>query len=144
MTDRPRILILGATSAIAQAYARLRAPEHATFVLAGRREGRLAAVAADLLARGAAAAESFVIDLAAIDGIADAVRTLSTRYGPPNEVLLAYGSLGEQAVSERDPVAARAMLDTNFTSAALWVLALLDDCPADAPMTVIAIGSVAG
>ena len=43
-----RILILGATSAIAQAYARARAAEGASFVLAGRRGDRLAAIADDL------------------------------------------------------------------------------------------------
>ena len=48
-----RILILGATSAIAQAYARRRA-QGGDFVLAARREDRLVAIAADLKASGAA------------------------------------------------------------------------------------------
>lgn len=137
-----RILILGATSAIAQAYARRRAPG-TDFVLAGRHEERLAAIAADLLACGAASAAPFVVDLAAIDGIAAAVQALRTRFGEPDEAVIAYGVLGEQAVSERELGVARAIIDTNFTSAALWTLALLSGRAAE-PFTLVGIGSVAG
>jgi decaprenylphospho-beta-D-erythro-pentofuranosid-2-ulose 2-reductase len=137
-----RILILGATSGIAQAYARRRAPG-ADFVLAGRREDRLAAIAADLIACGAASAEPFAVDLAAIDGIETAAQALRTRFGEPDEAVIAYGVLGEQAVSERDLGVARAVIDTNFTSAALWTLALLKDRAAG-PFTLVGIGSVAG
>src|SRR5262249_27493046 len=63
------ILILGATSAIAQGYARRRAAGGASFILAGRREQRLAAIAADLAACGAPAADIFVADLAVIEEI---------------------------------------------------------------------------
>lgn len=144
MTDTKRILVLGATSAIAQAYARRRAAEGIGFVLAGRHEDRLAAIAADLVARGAASAEPLVIDLANIDGIEEAVRAAAARFGAPDEVVIAYGVLGEQAKSEQDLAAARLGLDTNFTSVALWVLALLKDRPPAAPFTIVAIGSVAG
>ena len=101
------ILILGATSAIAQAYARRRAGEGARFVLAGRRQDRLAAIAADLIACGAAAADPFVVDLTAIDGIEETARALRARFGEFDEALIAYGLLGEQVVSEQDPHAAR-------------------------------------
>lgn len=137
-----RILILGATSAIAQAYARRRAPG-TDFILAGRNEERLGAIAADLAACGATSAEPFVVDLVAIDGIAAAVQALRARFGEPDEAVIAYGVLGEQAVSEGDFAAARAVIDANFTSAALWTLALLKDRPA-APFTLVGIGSVAG
>jgi decaprenylphospho-beta-D-erythro-pentofuranosid-2-ulose 2-reductase len=137
-----RILILGATSAIAQAYARRRAPG-ANFILAGRHEDRLKAIAADLVACGAASAEPLVIDLAALDGIEAAAAALHARFGGLDEALIAYGALGEQAKSETDLAAARAAIDTNFTSAALWTLALLKDRPAG-PFTLIGIGSVAG
>jgi short-subunit dehydrogenase len=138
-----KILILGATSAIAQAYARRRAAQGVAFILAGRNEDRLAAIAADLVACGAASAEPFVADLAAVDRIEAAVAALRTRFGAPDEVLIAYGTLGEQETSERDLALARAAIDTNFTSAALWTLALLKDRPAG-PFTLVGIGSVAG
>jgi hypothetical protein len=62
-----RILILGATSAIAQAYARRRAAEGAAFVLVARREDRLAAIAADLQVCGAAAVRKTSSVVAAAD-----------------------------------------------------------------------------
>jgi short-subunit dehydrogenase len=137
-----RILILGATSAIAQAYARRRA-QGTDFILAGRHEDRLKAIAADVVACGAASAEPLVIDLAELEGIEPAVVALRARAGEVDEALIAYGTLGEQAVSERDLDEAIATIDTNFTSAAMWSLALLKDRP-PGPFTLVVIGSVAG
>jgi len=139
-----RVLILGATSAIAQAYARRRAAQGCGFILAGRREDRLAAIAADLQACGAASAESFAADLAAIDAIERNAQALLARFGAVDEVVIAYGVLGEQARAERDLDEARASIDTNFTSAALWILALLKDKPEAKALTIVGIGSVAG
>jgi len=144
MRGAPLILVLGATSAIAQAYARRRAAEGSAFVLAGRRDDRLRAVAADLIARGAARAEPYAIDLAEIGTIEKEAETLVAQYGLPSEVVVAYGILGEQARSEQDLAAARENLDTNFTSVALWLLALLKARSNEAPLTIVAIGSVAG
>jgi decaprenylphospho-beta-D-erythro-pentofuranosid-2-ulose 2-reductase len=137
------ILILGATSAIAQAYARRRA-SGASFVLVGRREDRLAAIAADLIATGANSAETVVVDLAELDGIAQHARSLRARNPNLDQIVIAYGMLGDQAASERDIQAARVVIENNFVSAALWILALLKDHPPSAPLTVVAIGSVAG
>jgi len=139
-----RILILGATSAIAQAYARRRAPQGAGFILAGRREDRLSAIAADLKACGAASADSFAADLAAIEEIGSNVQALRGRFGAVDEVVIAYGVLVEQVHAEQDLGAARAAIDTNFTSAALWILALLKDQPEAKALTIVGIGSVAG
>jgi len=139
-----KILILGATSAIAQAYARRRAAQGASFILAGRREDRLAANAADLVACGAKAAEVFPTDLAAIEKIDDSLRAITARFGAPDEVFLAYGTLGEQTAAEQDLAQARVLMDTNYTSAALWVLGLIRDKPAASRLTIVGIGSVAG
>ena len=139
-----KVLILGATSAIAQAYARRRAANGADFVLAGRREDRLAAIAADLSACGAGSTEMIISDLAAIDTIEAQVREMRARFGEPDEVVIAYGVLGQQATAERDLLEARALMDSNFTSAALWILALLKEKPDAHKLTIIGIGSVAG
>jgi short-subunit dehydrogenase len=139
-----KILILGATSAIAHAYARRRAAQGASFILAGRREDRLSANAADLVACGAKTAEVFGADLAAIEAIDDHLGTIKTRFGAPDEVLLAYGIMGEQEAAEQDLGKARALIDCNYTSAALWVLGLIRDKPAGRPLAIVGIGSVAG
>jgi short-subunit dehydrogenase len=139
-----KILILGATSAIAQAYARRRAARGNDFVLAGRRGDRLLAITADLTASGATSAETTVLDLASIDGIEPEMRNIRTRFGEPDEVVIAYGVLGDQPGAERAPAQARALIDSNFTSAAVWILALLKDRPEGHPLTIVGIGSVAG
>src|SRR3954451_2661987 len=139
-----KVLILGATSAIAQAYTRRRAAKGCDFVLAGRREDRLTAIAADLKALGSASADTHVVDLAAIDRIEAQARDIGARFGEPDEIVIAYGVLGEQVNAERDLAQARALIDSNFTSAALWILALLKDRPEDHQLTIVGIGSVAG
>ena len=60
------LLVLGATSAIAQAVARQHATAGWRILLVARQPERLASIAADLTARGAAAVESHVLDL--VDG----------------------------------------------------------------------------
>src|ERR1043166_1287300 len=143
MSDAHTVVVLGATSAIAQAYARRRATGN-KFVLLARREDRLAGVAGDLLARGAAPGESVVMDLSAIGKIERAVESIRARFGPAREIVVAYGTLGEQAALERALDAAKTALDVNFTSAALWLLAFLKRREAARSLTCVVIGSVAG
>jgi decaprenylphospho-beta-D-erythro-pentofuranosid-2-ulose 2-reductase len=139
-----RILILGAASGIAQAYARLGAADKANFVLLGRQPERLVSIGNDLLARGAATAESVTSDLGEIAAIDATVNALRARFGAFDEIIIAYGILGNQAEAETDTMAARRIIDVNFTSVALWVLALLREHPAGRPLSLVGIGSVAG
>jgi decaprenylphospho-beta-D-erythro-pentofuranosid-2-ulose 2-reductase len=139
-----RILVLGAASGIAQAYARLRAAGKANFVLLGRQPERLVSIANDLLARGATTAESVTSDLGEIAAIDAMVNALKARFGAFDEIIVAYGVLGSQAEAETDTMAARKIIDVNFTSVAVWVLTLLREHPAGRPLSLIGIGSVAG
>lgn len=143
MTSK-RILILGATSAIAHAYARRKALEGAALVLAGRNQDMLEANAADLRARGASRVDVVVADLADIAGITEAAARCRADAAGFDEALLAYGILGDQARAETDIGFARTVIDVNFTSAALWLLALLQGQPTSQPLTLLVIGSVAG
>jgi short-subunit dehydrogenase len=139
-----RILILGATSAIAQAYARRRVGEGAALVLIARHGDRLATVANDLVARGAAAVDTIVLDLAAVDEIERSAQMIRSRFADLHEIVICYGVLGDRAACERGISHARLTLDTNFTSAALWILALLADRNPRTPLSVVVVGSVAG
>jgi short-subunit dehydrogenase len=140
-----KVLILGATSAIAQAYARRRAANGCDFMLVGRREDRLNAIAADLRACGAASVATQIVDLAAIERIEAQMRAIRARFDDPDEVVIAHGVLGQQADAERDLAQVRGLIDSNFTSAALWILALLRDrLSTDHALTIVGIGSVAG
>jgi decaprenylphospho-beta-D-erythro-pentofuranosid-2-ulose 2-reductase len=138
------VWILGATSAIAHAYARRKAAEGTRLLLIGRNEGHLRANAADLLARGASAAPVKRIDLAKAFDCEETIASFIVTEGHPDEVLIAYGILGEQSRAKRDIAHAREIIEANFTSVAAWLLALIAKRDPARPLTLVVIGSVAG
>ena len=141
-----KVVILGALSAVAEQTARLYAAEGAALVLAGRGAERLAAVAADLTVRGAAATHVADLDLAAVDA-AEVERRLEQwtgLMGGIDQVVLAYGVLGEQPALEADLDAAGRLIDIDFRSAALWCLAVADRLEKQKHGALVVLGSVAG
>jgi short-subunit dehydrogenase len=139
-----RVIILGATSAIAEATARLYAAEGADLLLVGRQTARLSAIAADLKVRGAARAETAVCDLAETQGIEARLHGFIEQIGGVDHILIAYGILGEQAEAERDLAAAEDIIRVNFNSAAAWSLAAASELEKLARGSLVVIGSVAG
>ena len=101
--------MLGATSAIAQAAARIWAERGDELMLVARDEEKLVAVADDLRTRGASV-ETLVQDL---DGDHEA---LVSRVGAPEVVLLAQGLLGDARQRDTDPECAEQVLRTNLVS----------------------------
>jgi short-subunit dehydrogenase len=138
------ILVLGATSAIAIAYCRRLACGGASFVLVARRAQRLETIAADLKARGACEAVPIISDLSDMASCESRFREFCACLGTPDQVLLAYGVLGEQREAEDDPEKIRHIIDVNFTSAALWLQTAAKYLPRDKRRFVVVIGSVAG
>jgi NAD(P)-dependent dehydrogenase (short-subunit alcohol dehydrogenase family) len=130
-----KVLILGATSAIAQAAGRVWAARGAALHLVARNPERLRAVAEDLSARGAAVTTS-------LHDLNDAsCHAALAGYGA-DVVLLAQGIQGESAIVDADPAAAELVLRTNFV-APVQMLTVL--APAMKPGSTIAvITSVAG
>jgi decaprenylphospho-beta-D-erythro-pentofuranosid-2-ulose 2-reductase len=142
-----KIIILGALSAIGEATCRRLAKEGASLALFGRDAGRLKAVADDLKVRGAGGVHIFARDLAEAGDADAALAAASAAMGGADAVLLFYGVLGEQAKAETDPAHAAQLLQVNFTSAALWMLAgqrLLEKSHAPGRTTLLAVSSVAG
>lgn len=144
MSNARHVWILGATSAIAHSYARRRAESGATFLLLGRNEVHLRANAADLVARGAKAASIRCCDLARPLDYDAVIADLMASEGSPVEVLIAYGTLEQQGRSVSDIAYARELIETNFTSVACWLLALIGRWDRARPLTLVVIGSVAG
>jgi short-subunit dehydrogenase len=141
---RLRLVVLGGTSGIAEATARIYAAEGAEILLVGRQEDRLAAIAADLTVRGAARAETAVADLAAPTDAAAALAGFAATLGGIDHILVAYGILGDQAEAARDPAAAERILAVNFNSAAAWCLAAANLLEAQGHGSLVVLGSVAG
>ena len=91
-----RILIVGATSAIAQETARAFAKEGAACCLAARDEQKLAAVADDLRVRGALV-HTFLLDVRDLPRHAALLETANARLGGLDAVLIAHGTLPDHA-----------------------------------------------
>jgi NAD(P)-dependent dehydrogenase (short-subunit alcohol dehydrogenase family) len=137
-----RVIILGATSAIAEAAARQWAERNASIVLAGRNLKRLEAISADLGVRGAKT-EIYAVDLAKADAEIT-LKEIAARLGGVDIIFLAYGILGSQRAAESTPSQARDILETNFLSAAEWCLAAAHMLENQGHGTLVVIGSVAG
>jgi decaprenylphospho-beta-D-erythro-pentofuranosid-2-ulose 2-reductase len=138
-----KIIVLGALSDIAEAAARQYAKDGAQLVIAGRNAAKLETVAADLRVRGAGKVIAETVDFLTADPEA-LIAKWAKELGGIDVVLLAYGHLGEQRDLERDLKAAAQLIDTNFRSAALWVLAAANHFEAAKSGTLVVIGSVAG
>ncbi len=139
-----RILILGATSTIAEAASRLWAAQGAHLFLVARNQEKLNAVAGDLRIRGAASVYTQTADLddtAAHAGLLiHAVNTL----GGLDIALLAHGILGDQQKAEADFSEAARILHTNLTAPISLLTWLGNFCAQRHSGTLAVISSVAG
>ncbi len=139
-----RVLILGATSGIAIAFARLLTARGASFFLVARDPEKLRAVEMDLKTRGAASVESRVLDLNDIAShpalLDDAVNAL----GVIDLAFIAHGVLGKQAETESSFPAAAAVLETNLLSAASLITWLANYFETNGKGTLAVLSSVAG
>jgi decaprenylphospho-beta-D-erythro-pentofuranosid-2-ulose 2-reductase len=136
-----KIFIVGATSAIAEQAARLYAARGDNLFLTGRNPQRLAAVAADLKLRGAAAVDTAVLD---IDDLPAHAAVLERAWSdmPPTVVLVAPGTLPDQAACE----ASVELTVKEFNTNGLSVIALLTAVAqrVRAGDAIVVISSVAG
>ncbi|WP_295454192.1 SDR family oxidoreductase [uncultured Thiodictyon sp.] len=138
------VLVLGATSAIAEHLARHLAARGASLYLTGRSGERLTVIAADLRIRGAAevAIEQLdVIDRPALNGI---VARAAQALGSLDTVLFAAGLLPDQTQVETDPALLRLTLEVNAISAMVVLNAAAAYFERQGHGQLVAIGSVAG
>jgi decaprenylphospho-beta-D-erythro-pentofuranosid-2-ulose 2-reductase len=139
-----RVLIVGATSAIAIACARRWAGEKACFALVGRNAGKLRQVTEDLRVRGAADVSVHVLDLMDFDSHAAIVQACFEVLGEVDIALVAHGLLSDQALCQHDATAARLEFDTNATSVIGIVTHLAARMEQVGNGTLAVISSVAG
>lgn len=118
-----RVLIIGATSAIAHAVARRYASRGARLFLIARRAEPLDANAADLRVRGAAQVETALLDANDTGRHAEALARAFSAFGGFDAALIAHGTLPDQANCERSVQAVLESFDTNARS----VIALLTE-----------------
>ena len=139
-----KILVLGATSGIAEATCRIWAGQGASLFLVGRNAARLEVVAADLRVRGAAEVYTAVVDLDDTgrhpELLAHAVNSLAGL----DVAYLAHGVLGDQAAAEQDFAVAEQILHTNLISAVSLLTWLGNFCAQRRSGVLAVISSVAG
>jgi decaprenylphospho-beta-D-erythro-pentofuranosid-2-ulose 2-reductase len=114
------VLILGATSAIARAIASELAVRRHNLILAARDTEEAGRIASDLRIRHGVEAIALPFDAADLDRLPaffdECVRASD---GALRGVVLAQGTMAPQADAQNDPKLARAIIDVNYTSAAL-------------------------
>lgn len=143
MNNTKRIVIVGATSAIAEHCARLWAMAGpAELVLVARDASRAEPIASDLRVRGAAGVRVVAADFLAPAAIEDTVAAIAAR--SIDIVLIAHGLLPDQGACEQDLEQARQALDVNALSPVLFAEAFARRLALQGHGTLAVIGSVAG
>lgn len=137
-----KVLIIGATSAIAEAVARLYAARASTIFLVGRNATRLDAIAADLRVRGAHQVDAFALDVNDLAGHAAMLDAAWAASGGIDTVLIAHGTLPDQAACDQSVELAMREFITNGTSTITLCTALAQRLSAGSNLAVIS--SVAG
>jgi len=143
-TTPRKILVLGATSGIAEATCRIWAAQGATLFLVARNPEKLAAVAADLRIRGAASVETSVADLDQTSQHAELLTHAINTLGGLDIAYLAHGILGDQTKAEQDFDTAAQILYTNFVAPVSLLTWLANYCVQRHHGTLAVISSVAG
>ncbi|WP_322006066.1 SDR family oxidoreductase [Paraburkholderia tropica] len=138
------ILIIGATSAIANACARRWAAQGARLFLVTRNGERLQQVADDLVTRGAKLAACYELDVNDLDRHAAMLAQCQTELGSLDIVLVAPGTLPDQAQCQADAAVAIHEFNTNVTSIIGLLTPIANLIEAQKRGTIAVISSVAG
>jgi len=138
------VLVIGANSAIAGACARLWAARGDRLFLVGRDTTRLDAVGADLRVRGAGAVASWAMDATDIGAHLPMLEAAAAALGRIDQVLIAHGTLPDQAACERDPALALREFATNAGSVIALLTAIANRLEAQRGGAIGVITSVAG
>jgi decaprenylphospho-beta-D-erythro-pentofuranosid-2-ulose 2-reductase len=138
------LAIFGATSGIARAVALLAAAKGDRLFLVARDAAKLDAVAADLRVRHGVTVDTRTADLNEIGKHEALVDDMFRTLGRVDAVLIAHGTLGDQAASEADWAVAEKELNTNFIGPASLLTHLANRFQAQKSGVIAAVSSPAG
>jgi decaprenylphospho-beta-D-erythro-pentofuranosid-2-ulose 2-reductase len=139
-----KILVIGATSAIAEHCARIWAARGDGLYLVARNEESLKTIAADLRVRGAKETQSHYMDLNEMDGHAAMLDAAEAAMGGIDTVLIAHGTLSNQKACEQSVRETLAEINTNALSTISLLTHIANRFEAKQAGTIAAISSVAG
>jgi len=139
-----KILIIGATSAIAHETAKFFAKDGAELFLAGRTPAKLEDVGNDLKVRGAKRTETFLLDLSDLDRHQEMIQTAIETLGGLDMVLIAHGTLSDQQLCQQSAAKTIEELTTNFTSVISLLTILANYFEQQKRGCIAVVSSVAG
>lgn len=139
-----RILVIGATSAIAQHAARYCAADGDRLYLVARAESKLSSVAEDLRVRGASQVNILAADLADFGQHDKIVSMAADSLSGLDTVLIAHGRLGDQKACEQSYSRAEEDLRINFLSTASLLTPIANLFERERRGCIAVISSVAG
>ena len=139
-----KILVIGATSAIAVQCARLWADRGDAIFLVGRNDQRLKTISADLKVRGALQAHTYCMDLNSMNGHVAMLDAAELELVGIDIVLIAYGTLSNQKACELDVEETLAEIHTNALSVISLLTHIANRFEARQSGTIAVISSVAG
>lgn len=138
------VLVIGATSAIAEQFARLQAARGDALFLLGRNTIRLQAIAADLRIRSGVEVSITTLDIGDLDAHAEAIDRAWRQMGSIDIVLIAHGTLPDQRAAEGDVVLAVREFTLNATATIALMTVLAARLETQGSGTLAVISSVAG
>lgn len=139
-----KVLILGATSMIAQHCCRLWAAQGDALYLVGRNQERLESIAADARVRGANSVHTACIDLNLVDQHESLLKDANTYLGGIDVVLIAHGTLPKQRRCEESVDLTLQQIHTNALSTVSLLTLFANLLEARRAGTLAVITSVAG
>lgn len=146
MNRLQRVVIFGATSAIAQAVARQLVSEGSSLFCVGRNGDRLSALLQDLTVRAGAGQviDGRPADLSAMTTHAELLQAAADALGGLDAVLIAHGTLPDQGACEASVPATLAEIETNALSVISLLTLAANRFEAEGRGVIAAISSVAG
>jgi decaprenylphospho-beta-D-erythro-pentofuranosid-2-ulose 2-reductase len=139
-----KVLIIGATSAIAEETARLYAQRGANLALIGRNNERLQSMSSDLVIRGAGAAHVFTMDVNDTGSHKGILDQAQTALGGLDIVLIAHGTLPKQKDCEQDVGVTLQEFNTNAVSTIALLTDIANRLEKQGHGSIAVISSVAG
>lgn len=142
-TDGGLVVVFGGRSEIGIELATRLAPG-ATVLLAARRADRLDGEVEAVKRAGATAVHVREFDADEVASHGPLVESIVAEHGPIGTAVLAFGILGDQALAEKDPVHAAAIVHTDFVAQVSLLTALAAAMRAAGSGTIVTFSSVAG